>query len=179
MARNCLVRLSSLTVSRTVPLPIYPSRALKSRFSSGAMNPLFFRRSSLVCVAMLHHVSKGFWRQRKCRVARGSFLSQYTYIKGKTKKLYKLYTNPTFNPASCWFSVSCEMYSLRRKLYTNYTQTLHSNYTQNPTERRPKLYTDPNRTASKALRKIIHKRYILLLNTCCPLNAIKENSPSL
>ena len=47
------------------------------------------------------------------------------------KKLYKLYTNPTFWPASRWFSVSCEMYSLRRKLYTNYTL----NYTLNSTQR--------------------------------------------
>ena len=51
--------------------------------------------------------------------------------KGGTKKLYKLYTNPTFNPASHWFSVSCEMYSLCSKLYTNYTL----NPTLNPTQR--------------------------------------------
>ena len=170
MARNCLVRLLSSTVSRIVPLPIFPSRALKSRFSSGAMNPSFFRRSSLVCVAMLHHVSKRFWRQRKCRVARGSFLSLYTYIKGNTKKLYKLYTTPTFNPASCWFSVSCEMYSLRCKPYTNYTL----NYTQQPnTKHRKEPAQNP---AQRAFRTLHSERsrnytrsgtqtYILFLNT--------------
>ena len=69
------------------------------------------------------------------------------------KKLYKRYTNPTFNPTSRWFSVSCEMYSLCFKLYTNYTlnytlrrfkpytasvQNLHSersrNYTRSGTQ---------------------------------------------
>ena len=63
------------------------------------------------------------------------------------KKLYKLYTNPTFWPTSRWFSVSCEMYSLRRKLYTNYTL--------NPTLRRFKPYTasvqNPTLRASKTL----------------------------
>ena len=62
--------------------------------------------------------------------------------KGGNKKLYKLYTKPYTNPTSRWFSVRCEMYSLRLKLYTNYTQTLHSNYTQSPTKRRPKPYTE-------------------------------------
>ena len=57
------------------------------------------------------------------------------------KKLYKLYTKPYTNPTSHWFSVSCEMYSLCFKLYTNYTL----NYTQNPTLRAfAKLYTKRN-----------------------------------
>ena len=46
-----------------------------------------------------------------------------TYFMGK-KKLCKPYTNPTFNPTSRWFSARYEMYSLRRKPCTNYTQNL-------------------------------------------------------
>ena len=114
--------------------------------------------------------AKDFGRQRKCRVVRGSFLSQYTYIKGKTKKLYKLYTNPTFIPASRWFSVSCEMYSLRCKPYTNYTL----NYTQQPnTKHRKEPAQNP---AQRAFRTLHSERlrnytrsgtqtYILFLNT--------------
>ena len=56
------------------------------------------------------------------------------------------------------------MYSLRRKLYTNYTQTLHSNYTQSPTKRRPKPYTASVR---KTIHEAEHKPYILFLNTNC------------
>ena len=70
------------------------------------------------------------------------------------KKLYKLYTNPTFNPTSRWFSVSCEMYSLRRKLYTNYTL--------NSTLRRFKPYTASVR---ETIHEAEHKPYILFLNT--------------
>ena len=61
----------------------------------------------------------------------------YINKRGK-KKLCKLYTNPTFNPTSIWFSERYGMYSLCFKLYTNYTQ----NPTLNPTQRRPKLYTE-------------------------------------
>ena len=62
-------------------------------------------------------------------------------MKGKAKQLCKLYTNPTFNPASLWFCARYEMYSLCSKLYTNYTlrrfkpytrtihESLHRNYT--------------------------------------------------
>ena len=76
------------------------------------------------------------------------------YNKGK-KKLCKLYTNPTFNPASLWFpphyecivcaanptqtlhwtihwGVSNPTQKLYMKAYTA-TWTLHKNYTQNPT----------------------------------------------
>ena len=49
----------------------------------------------------------------------------YTYKKGKTKKLYKLYTKPYTNPTFLWFSVRYGVYSLCCKLYTNYTQTIH------------------------------------------------------
>ena len=66
----------------------------------------------------------------------------YTQIKGEKKKLYKLYTDPTFNLAFRWFTARYEMYSLCFKLYTNYTQ----NPTLNPTQRRPKLYTRPHKT---------------------------------
>ena len=45
----------------------------------------------------------------------------YTQIKGEKKKLYKLYTDPTFNLAFRWFTARYEMYSLCFKLYTNYT----------------------------------------------------------
>ena len=72
----------------------------------------------------------------------------YINKRGK-KKLYKLYTNPTFNPAFRWFSARCEMYSLCFKLYTNYTQ----NPTLNPTQRRPKLYTE----AFKNLHRTQHE----------------------
>ena len=54
------------------------------------------------------------------------------------KKLYKLYTKPYTNLAFRWFTARYEMYSLCFKLYTNYTQ----NPTLNPTQRRPKLYTE-------------------------------------
>ena len=70
------------------------------------------------------------------------------YYKGK-KKLCKLYTNPTFNPAYLWFPVRYEMYSLRRKPYTNhtlnytlrrfkpYTKTIHESLHRhtNPTQK--------------------------------------------
>ena len=58
------------------------------------------------------------------------------------KKLYKLYTKPYTNPASRWFSVSCEMYSLCFKLYTNYTQTIH--WTQHSERSEP--YTEAFKT---------------------------------
>ena len=75
------------------------------------------------------------------------------YYKGK-KKLCKLYTNPTFNHASFWFSAHYEMYSLCCKPYTNptlnhtlrrfkpYTKTIHESLhcNMNPTQ---KLYTKP------------------------------------
>ena len=79
--------------------------------------------------------------------------------KGGNKKLYKLYTKPYTNPTSRWFSVRCEMYSLRRKLYTNYTQTLHSNYTQSPTKRRSKPYTASVQTPTqRAFAKLYTRR---------------------
>ena len=78
------------------------------------------------------------------------------------KKLCKLYTNPTFDPALRWFSVSCEMYSLRLKLYTNYTLNL----TQNPTQRAFKtLHSERSEPYTASVRKTIHeaerKPYIL------------------
>ena len=87
------------------------------------------------------------------------------------KKLYKLYTNPTFNPASRWFPVSCEMYSLCSKLYTNYTLTIHwsvQNPTQNgtqtlhKTERKPYTYgnTNPTRTATQTLHCNVAQFYL-------------------
>ena len=54
------------------------------------------------------------------------------------------------------------MYSFPYKLYTNYTQTLHSNYTQSPTKRRPKPYTTSVR---ETIHEAEHKPYILFLNT--------------
>ena len=63
--------------------------------------------------------------RRNVGFSRGSLALLYTLEKGKTKKLYKLYTNPTFSPTLRRFSARCEMYSLKRKLYTNYTQTIH------------------------------------------------------
>ena len=50
------------------------------------------------------------------------------------------------------------MYSLRRKLYTNYTL----NSTQNPTKRRPKPYTASVR---ETIHEAEHKPYFLFLNT--------------
>ena len=69
------------------------------------------------------------------------------YYKGK-KKLCKLYTNPTFNPAHFWFSAYYEMYSLCSKLYTNYTlrrfkpytKTIHESLHCNPTLQRHAVY---------------------------------------
>ena len=87
------------------------------------------------------------------------------------KKLYKLYTKPYTNPASRWFSVSCEMYSLCFKLYTNYTlnPTLRrfKPYTarvQKPTLRRSKPYTA---SVCKTIHEAEQKPYILFLNTNC------------
>ena len=69
------------------------------------------------------------------------------YYKGK-KKLCKLYTNPTFNPASLWFPARYDVYSLRCKPYTNptlnytlsrfkpYTKTIHKSLHRNPTLQR-------------------------------------------
>ena len=76
----------------------------------------------------------------------------YIYVnKRGNKKLYKLYTNPIFCSLSRWISKRCEMYSLRRKLYTNYTL----NHAQNPTLRRSKPYTahvqNPTQRAFKTL----------------------------
>ena len=79
--------------------------------------------------------------------------SIYHIIRAR-KKLCKLYTNPTFNPSSLWFPVRYEMYSLRRKPYTNhtlnytlrrfkpYTKTIHESLHRhtNPTQ---KIYTKP------------------------------------
>ena len=51
------------------------------------------------------------------------------------------------------------MYSLRRKLYTNYTQTLHSNFTQSPTKRRSKPYTASVQTPTqRAFAKLYTRR---------------------
>ena len=48
------------------------------------------------------------------------------------------------------------MYSLRRKLYTNYTQTLHYNYTQSPTKRRSKPYTASVQNYTRGGTQTIH-----------------------
>ena len=92
----------------------------------------------------------------------------YTQIKGEKKKLYKLYTDPTFNLAFRWFTARYEMYSLRRKLYTNYTLNLAQNPTQrafrtlhwgiqNPTQRAyAKLYTKRNTTPTQRRPKHFH-----------------------
>ena len=74
-------------------------------------------------------------------------------MKGETKKLYKLYTNPTFNLAFYWFSARCEMYSLCFKLYTNYTQNL----TLNPTQRAFRtLHSERSRNYTRSGTQTIH-----------------------
>ena len=79
-------------------------------------------------------------------------LRDVLYInKRESKKLCKLYTNPTFSPTSLWFTERYKMYSLCSKLYTNYTQTIHWDVS-NPTQ---ELYT-------KAYTATIHS---LFLNT--------------
>ena len=78
----------------------------------------------------------------------------YIYVnKRGNKKLYKLYTNPTFCSLSRWFSKRCEMYSLRRKLYTNYTL----NYTQNPTQRAFKtLHSERSQNYTRSGTQTLH-----------------------
>ena len=109
-----------------------------------------------------------FWKTQPHRFAdyRLCGFLHYTQIKGETKKLYKLYTNPTFNPASRWFIVRYEMYSLRLKLYTNYTQTIHwsvqnptrkvgVNPTQNATWKRSKPCTKQSETPALQRRAVL------------------------
>ena len=87
---------------------------------------------------------KNEWEKWNVGFSRGSLALLYTLEKGKTKKLYKLYTKPYTNSAFCWYSAFYDVYSLCFKLYTNYTQTLHWGV-QDPTQRVfAKLYTKRN-----------------------------------
>ena len=82
------------------------------------------------------------------------YLTLYVNQRGN-KKLYKLYIDPTFDLAFHWFSVRCEMYSLWFKLYTNYTQNLTLNPTQNSTQR----WQNPTQRAFRTLHSERSQNY--------------------
>ena len=116
---------------------IYSAQIYKKRHETPQTNAVpfcfgfIFPSAHAECEPKYFMIDFDFWPSSKEAYACQPFrkhslqLSSYTIIKGETKKLCKLYTNPTFSPASLWISARYKMYSLCSKLYTNYTQTIH------------------------------------------------------